>query len=68
MDDFTNPDKELICQGSRKVDFSSIDKICIRKLIITFINTSLVFANLRSDGVYGDPRQWRQRWGQRRLE
>ena len=29
---------------------------------------SLVFANLRSDGVYGDPRQWRQRRGQRRLE
>ena len=36
MDDFTNPDKELICQGSRKVDFSSIDKICIRKFINSY--------------------------------
>ena len=35
LDDFTNPDRVLKCEGSRKVDFSSVTKRCIRKSIIS---------------------------------
>ena len=37
-----NPDQELYCQGSRKVDFSGITEDCVRKFFFYF---NLAFLN-----------------------
>ena len=36
LQDYSNPDREIMCQGNRKADFSAVTENCKRKFIYDF--------------------------------
>ena len=48
LDDYSNPDREIKCEGNRKADFSSVSEICKRKIRFFYISTYIFIFELCS--------------------